>query len=326
MRNISLGQKIQLDAISSTKIRKECYLCSEKSIKSHSIQKKIFDNFAVDGFVYAVDRKKYVAGDLISKQGIKKATTFPGFCGDHDSQLFSTLENGEYDLHDHQNAFLLAYRSFAKEYSEKIFLRAFYKKASEIIKANYSMHFDHSRPYSQYKDMNQVKEYYEDLRSKLNESLKDKDFTCLKYAYCELPYYVGLSISTMYYPEFNKDGSRICNPLFDYKNIYPMVFNLIPINGVTKISFAYFTEHADNLDKYLDDFLTANEMEQRRFLNGVMAYHSENFVISPKRWEILSDKSKQNFVETWESANDLTDINPWNYNGTDLLNCMRINE
>jgi hypothetical protein len=53
-------------------------------------------------------------GPTVRLIGIGQASTFPGFCGEHDARLFRSIDAADFDLNE-EAIFLLAYRSLARE-------------------------------------------------------------------------------------------------------------------------------------------------------------------------------------------------------------------
>ena len=90
--------------------------CSGKVIESHTLQRSgSLKAIAKQGHVY----KYLFSGDenpilKVSLVGIKKASTFPGFCSKHDCDTFSPIENKIFSA-DEEQCFLLAYRSIVYE-------------------------------------------------------------------------------------------------------------------------------------------------------------------------------------------------------------------
>lgn len=95
-------------------------LCRGKVISSHTVQR--------NGPLRRIARKGHVYGyrvpggadeeQLPKLIGIRDASTFPGFCSAHDSQLFAPVEIGPIEPTP-QAAFLLAYRALVYELHQK---------------------------------------------------------------------------------------------------------------------------------------------------------------------------------------------------------------
>lgn len=111
--------------------------CRGKIVRAHSLQKAAFEAQACDGHVYAFDPFNIRAGDnsptLI---GIKKATTFTGFCEYHDTKLFAPIEAAQFQSSPEQ-IFLHHYRAIAQTfynrvYKAKILERAYTEMAQKV--------------------------------------------------------------------------------------------------------------------------------------------------------------------------------------------------
>ncbi len=107
---------------------KECFKNSDCNniIKAHSIQEnKILKKIAVNGHVAMVanDRITMVDGQIDTDNLVKiefigkgKATTFQGFCREHDLEIFKPIELKDYIAGNKEQNFLFAYRNLAKEF------------------------------------------------------------------------------------------------------------------------------------------------------------------------------------------------------------------
>lgn len=119
--------------------------CSKGVISSHTVSKSgSLGAIQREGHVYSYNLTltalhKSHGGLKPESTGWKQASTFPGFCGYHDKQIFSLLEDNPFTGSKEQ-CFLIAYRSVAKELHAKINsarqnkLRAAYAKSKKIRK------------------------------------------------------------------------------------------------------------------------------------------------------------------------------------------------
>jgi len=99
--------------------------CSGYAIRSHTLQKGAAlaaiaeDQHVISGGVPAAKRIMDNAGEVIPQRtGVNQASTFPGFCSNHDTSLFLPIERGEVPI-TREAAFLLGYRTMAYELSAK---------------------------------------------------------------------------------------------------------------------------------------------------------------------------------------------------------------
>jgi hypothetical protein len=95
-----------------------------KAINAHTIQRRGgLSEIAEDGHVYSV---KEGAGKLFETGGVllphrigsRSASTFAGFCGRHDREMFAPIETGTPTL-SRENAFLFSFRALAYEQFHK---------------------------------------------------------------------------------------------------------------------------------------------------------------------------------------------------------------
>lgn len=120
--------------------------CGQKAIQSHTISKsnnfgvnEIFyqftDNLA-DHYFYPRPRKKLIAH--------KRASTFPLFCLQHDTSLFSSIEmNSNIDVHNPEHLHLQHWRTFS---FRDIQINAHYNEIKHILKTNYRSFSIHKIP------------------------------------------------------------------------------------------------------------------------------------------------------------------------------------
>jgi len=92
--------------------------CPRKAIRAHSIQNARVFNLLSDknhvlmfGLHFSKERPKV----QLKKIGRNEASTFPGFCAEHDAEIFRALDTKPLDLTDLEQLFLLAYRSVSRE-------------------------------------------------------------------------------------------------------------------------------------------------------------------------------------------------------------------
>jgi len=104
---------------------KECFHedenCNERIIKAHSVQNnKILNVISEDGHVHMfgseLDEGYHLKAKMQNK-GRKVATTFTGFCGYHDNEIFKPIEAHHYIIGNKEQEFLFAYRALANTVS-----------------------------------------------------------------------------------------------------------------------------------------------------------------------------------------------------------------
>ena len=94
--------------------------CSNDIVRAHTVPRSAsLKRIAREGHVYAFVPSVQafaVEGDMLTPElvGISRVSTFTGFCGHHDKELFAPVKD-EPIVFSHKQCFLLGYRSMARE-------------------------------------------------------------------------------------------------------------------------------------------------------------------------------------------------------------------
>lgn len=120
---MSEGQSHISDFFKTMKVRFEKCLeptlsCAEAAISAHSVQNATsLGIIADDNHVYEMRMriKNGAPQCAFEKVGRNQASTFPGFCGHHDTEIFKPIDTKPLSLQDEEQLFLIAYRSVTRE-------------------------------------------------------------------------------------------------------------------------------------------------------------------------------------------------------------------
>ena len=134
------NEYVKVERKCNNKKNKKCLYpgCESMPIRSHSIQMKKLRLIAPDGML--ITRNKSIGQHSgykffkfsMEKIGKKTASTFKGFCREHDSKLFFPIENEDYENTNLQN-FLFAYRSIAHRYIKWMEITCIYHEYIKIL-------------------------------------------------------------------------------------------------------------------------------------------------------------------------------------------------
>ncbi len=114
--------------------------CGKQAIRSHAVQRSLLiEAIAEDKHVYtqppsfmSIMRMRAPTDPIeIELTGINNASTFKGFCSEHDKMLFAPAEDRTKIWHS--TAISLHLRSISFEYSRKRFVRDFYIKLLALV-------------------------------------------------------------------------------------------------------------------------------------------------------------------------------------------------
>ncbi|MBC2857987.1 hypothetical protein [Stappia sp. 28M-7] len=121
--DVGKGQSNISDFFKTMKVRFEKCLeptlsCTEPAISAHSVQNATtLSLIAEQNHVYELRMRVRNGGPqcAFEKVGRNQASTFPGFCGHHDTEVFKPIDTKPLSLEDMEQLFLIAYRSVTRE-------------------------------------------------------------------------------------------------------------------------------------------------------------------------------------------------------------------
>ncbi|HPL71788.1 MAG TPA: SEC-C metal-binding domain-containing protein [Rectinema sp.] len=270
-------------------------LCKGDIIKAHTISKFMLKKTTPNAQVYTPPQ----FGDLLSqlqkrdgitliKRGISQISTFTGFCAHHDKELFSPIEDVDFEI-DEESIFLLTYRSVCHE---------LFNKVAQSNSAEYNLLHGTKDVDQQVKPrMQQLLEYHRDAskagasdldvtKSKLDIMLVNKDYQKLRYKVFEINKSPEIVASFCSIPYCDYHGNNIIGERFlDVRTALPMVVTqVLPYRTYGVIIFSWIQS-----DELVDKFIRSlSELDLQSVPSAVVRYvfsHSETFAVNPNWWE-----------------------------------------
>ena len=287
---------------------KECFHkdsnCSSKIIFAHSIQnnrilKKISQNGEVLYFEETEDKDNNNIKFLLSKMGRKKATTFTGFCGDHDCKLFLPIESHDYYDGNEEQQFLFAYRALAKEYHAK-------KTALKLGDSAISQSPQHGKALLgnlNFQKYQQVALYQLERDKQLFNSALDQgkfDMIYTRMIKFHQEYHIAVSSAFTVKKDLNgKDVNNFSDLETDMKYLYLTIF---PQNGKTYILLSCLRKYKRYLSPLMNQIQEKSVNERKIILSNILAIHVENITISPSKWEKISEDKRSIFQKLFQDT------------------------
>lgn len=239
--------------------------CKKKTIASHAISEScILKQLAENGHVYSYTKDATGVTHMV-KRGIHQATTFNGFCSEHDSKLFEKIDNLKTPFDD-ETLFLMSYRSLCATY-QSIFEENKFEKfigfdlcsASLLPNLNYCKHkFDILLIQNRY-DL--IHNYIFVFDYKIN--------------------FAGSAVYTLY-DNLNNDCLL---------HIYPNLFiNIFPFQEKSYVVLSWFKDDDDVFKSFIQRIINLPKDKLTQYFSGLIIYNKQNFVIKPSVWENLKDK------------------------------------
>ncbi|UOO43862.1 hypothetical protein I0292_26140 (plasmid) [Priestia megaterium] len=299
---------------------KKCFKddsCEEPTIGSHSVQENRFLNrIAEDGHVLYLQQKieKDKASYKFHKQGIGSATTFPGFCGTHDTNVFIPIERKDYEIGDKEQEFLFAYRAFAFEYQAK-------KSYYQTIRHYYDL-FDNKdietlkryHPLIPFDEINmeEVKEKLlerlnanekplknvENIRKFLNEKLDNKCFSEITTHSFVFPEEYKLVVSNVFYLYADNLGKEINGANEDIIS----TLTVLPQENETIVLFSYPTQFDVKFRDFMKYIDQSDLEERKKIFSMLIAVYTENIALNPKLWDSMEEEQKKMFYIIYEGT------------------------
>jgi hypothetical protein len=274
--------------------------CNE-IIAAHSIQKRgQLGLIAEDGHVYRLNADPSTLRDsggipYPKRIGIRKASTFVGFCKHHDNALFAPIDNATLEPR-HQQIALYAYRSLCREYFVKENAVAVLGKLKDhpdidsqrqsMLKAGFvghSLGLDGLRHHKQHYD----------------EALKNNLFDEFEFTYFTSSSRCSLQLSGLLYPDFDFLGQRL-QDLGNWKSPLDLIaFFTAPTADGWAYGFAWHQSSNRTCVPFMQSLASQVHMGQRPedMLVRFSLSCCENHAFRISWWDSLPATSKQSAVE-----------------------------
>jgi hypothetical protein len=279
--------------------------CCGDIINAHTVSKSAnLKKIARDGHVYAFcptfeKLDKYdgiVQAELV---GINKASTFTGFCAYHDKEIFSLIEDQEFNASKEQ-CFLLAYRALAREIFTKnnaSNLLPFFKKLDQgrisLVQQEIQMVAD---AFSQ--GTLAGKKTIESYKNKFDGILNTNDFTDVKACIINFRNMPNVLCSGGIFPEWDFQGNHL-EDLSDLSTT-PDFFTFSTIATVSggAVVFCWIndTGKEGNCEKFIHSLKKIDLKELTNSLIRLFFEHCENIFMAPSWWESLKEEHRQNLT------------------------------
>lgn len=274
-------------------------VCEKKAIRAHSVQNaNALEYIADNNHVYELklevkDNQPECTFKLV---GRNNASTFTGFCSDHDAEIFRPVDTKPLSLDDQEQLFLLAYRSVTRE------LHATLEGAMRIQSTYLSLVEDGKVPADEPSGPGveavqhmmkawAVWKYRAKFFDPLFESHRFADVRHLSF-------------------KIENERPRIAASSFFSADLKPwgkpfaaIVVNVIPTGPEeTTVLFSYSRSHARRAVKYLAPIMQSKGERQKYELSYLLIDRAENFFLNPsvvKGWpEAKKNTIKREFFDT----------------------------
>lgn len=281
--------------------------CENASINSHSVQNATALSLIEEAGHVIEMRMNFSAQPPrpeLRSIGRNDASTFPGFCQQHDTEIFKPIDTKPLDIEDEEQLFLLAYRSVSRELLAVMDGAIRVQGGLNFLVENGVVRSDETsapmvqatvqllRSWGMYKYRNR---FYDSaiLRKRFGQ-IKHSVFAIEG----EKPVLAASSFFSVKPPK--RPG-----------HLFPGVsLNVVPMTqSKTVVVFSYASDHSGDVRKYIAPIILAKGGAQKQRLSEMIVYRAENFFISPSQVASWSE-DKRRTIETTFIESMLKDVDP----------------
>lgn len=265
--------------------------CKCQAIKSHSQQRNgPLKQIAKEGRVYTLTPNFKPAFKITKKTDpleirsipISKASTFLGFCNNHDRDLFLDLECEELGSKKSIQATLVLLRAISYEYTLKREMKLFNDKLRELLETPHyepdSIDFVHE---------SWANEYGQSLLSEIFNIVKQKNWNRVRSRWFQINHQIDISACGLTQVEFND----FSDDLSSFDAVPLMAFYLVSQENKTTLILSYFEEHSLIVNRKLGTL--KDNQAFSHFLNKLIFSDCEDSCYGPRFWEGLSKDEKE---------------------------------
>lgn len=278
--------------------------CSGKIISAHTVSvgaalKHIAEDRHVLGYKLGFKELTEANGLILPKKlGIKQASTFYGFCAKHDKELFSCIENEEFQGRPDQCS-TLAFRVAAKEYYAKRSSQVLPEilrdadKGKSIATQNALQKFVELQAAGTDAGLRDIKSHYDEFA----QVLADGRFDQIKSVIFEFDDVVPVMFAGGFAPAEDFDGN-ILQDLGDVDVVAQDLFmSAVATTSGSSIIISWLEKDDDVIGEYVNSLLSKYEDSICSALVQIAVRSFENIYFRPSWYESLDENTKEQFCQ-----------------------------
>jgi hypothetical protein len=288
--------------------------CGKQAINSHVLQKNgILNGIEENGHI------RILEGDFFKpnlfhfkKTGINQAFIFKGFCSEHDSNIFSTIEDYEIDYEGYRNQLLFAYRTILNEKIKKEVLldwHRYLKESKTLIEKIDFVTLDKIDEQQKcgIKDI----EYYQELiESDLINGTRNFTFQCRFTKPCEI-----CIASHFTYETTESRDSHIQLTGNDFDILTDVSVSFFPIEDENVLIMGYLKDHEIICGNYVKSFFECFEEDLFKKLSDIILCRCEMWACSESFYNRHIVPRNRNIIEILqESASNINESRELEFN------------
>lgn len=274
-----ISQFIESTRLRFTKCLDPTFTCEHDAIKAHSVQNAMaLSLIEVDNHVYEL-KMRISNGNPVcefGQIGRNNASTFPGFCAEHDQDLFRPIDTKALATTDKEQLFLIAYRSVSRELHAcmegAIRVHTAYQLAVATgrIPATDPSHGRAEATQHFLKAWSVWKYRYEHF----DRGLTARQFGNVEHSIFRVEHEKPVLAASSFFSIDQKPWG---------KPFAAVTINVIPEDATkTSVIFSYPRDHSGQVRRYIAPVVLASAKRQKYELSVLLLSRAENFFISPR--------------------------------------------
>ncbi|RZI82432.1 MAG: hypothetical protein EOP38_15950 [Rubrivivax sp.] len=265
------------------------------SIKSHTLQRRgglgaIAESGHVCSAKKAFTNLEKRGGQVdMEKIGVGQASTFPGFCSHHDTELFKPVEQANSKLAAY-SGFLLSLRAVTYEMATKDSQLRSHVASKEFI--DYGRSFEQQAMIQNFLSQHQVgiEQGLKDitqLKLLYDKAFQSQDFSKFSFYGVEFDKVLPFAAAGAFMPEFDFAGAQL-QELEVGKSVSQIALNITQLGDNTCVVFGWFGGPDCAAARLVDSFKAIPDSEKANALLVLAMEHLENFFCTPSWWTGLA--------------------------------------
>ena len=273
--------------------------CTDKPVRAHTVQRRggieaIAENGHVISAKSAGQNLLKNKGQFVpSMVGVRSASTFPGFCNFHDTEMFRPIETGLVEI-DQLTCFLLSFRAVSFEYFQKV---------AALRAAEHLRDADAGRPFEEQCVVQENLNWYiEGLRRGLSDTKRSKDLHDQIFVEKNFENYKFFAIECTqihpvvgcggFLPEFDFQGNTLQRISHGEDYFEQVSLNIAVVNKRSVIVFGCAEEIEGPSTEFIRSF---GKLESADLIEAAVRCafeHIENIFFRPSWWNGLLDDER----------------------------------
>jgi len=286
--------------------------CSGQIVRAHTVSRAAsLSKIARSSHVYQLSLNLYSPDEqglfTYKLEGINRASTFSGFCGVHDGDIFKPID-GNF-LGSAEQCFLLAYRALSRELFTKSSASDLLSNSGDLDSGrDVSQQFNIQRFFSGLETgmslgLRDVKSH----KSAFDQMLTERDFSPLRYYIVDLQSPPEIMGACGFFPIYDFSGHQV-QEIADPNKISDAIFYSSIASG--EQGAVVFSWHEDSDSACIPFVLSLDKFSNDELPHALVRMFfdtPENFYLSPDWYESLQERDRQALVHRIKNWGDPTE-------------------